>query len=782
MAGQSHRTKWSFKAALLSGAAMLAAAVCAPVTSTIAAPLQDGQLQEIPAGAKLYLSSDTLIYDRDHGKIIAAGTVRINYGGYKMVAQRVTYDQVNGRMLASGKIEFVEPSGNRIYADTLDVTDDFANGFINTLRLETTDDTHLAAESAERIDSTYFVLHNGVYTACKPCADHPEKPPLWQVKAEKVIQNGETHTVRLEKARFELFGRPIAYLPALELPDHTVKRKSGFLFPTLSTAQNLGFGAHIPYYHVISPHMDVTFNTSIYTTQGLLLDAEFRQRLKNGQYSVRLAGIHQLDPGTFTAGTSDRLISNRALAWTKGEFKFNPRWSFGWDALLMTDNNFARTYSITDPNEPVHKNEAYLTGIGKRNHFDLHGYYFDVQDADPTNSAETQQAIVLPVLDYKYIAPKSVLGGELSFTTNFTSISRTNSDVNTVGTSNRFQGLAGYTSRLSAELQWRRTFVVPGGLLLTPLAALRGDLHYNNVNSPASLGYTYAGNFYTGSTASRSMATAGLEARYPISITTANSQHVFEPIAQLYVRPDEQLAGRLPNEDSQSFVFDATNLFERDKFSGYDRMEGGTRLNVGFRYTGSFTSGYRLNAIFGQSYHLAGQNSFATSDLVNVGANSGLETKVSDYVGMAGLDTPHGISVSASARFNKKNLKLRRTDAKLSLYNTIFDANFIYTQVAAQPDYGFATSNDEIQATGAVRIADHWKVFGGLTWDLNNAILSRRGVGISYDDECTVFSLAFSQVRDIADTNANDWEIGARLSFRTLGDIKVGDSKLNDYQ
>ena len=43
----------------------------------------------------------------------------------------------------------------------------------------------------------------------------------------------------------------------------------------------------------------------------------------------------------------------------------------------------------------------------------------------------------------------------------------------------------------------------------------------------------------------------------------------------------------IPNEDAQSFVFDATTLFERDKFSGYDRIEGGTRANVGFRYSGA---------------------------------------------------------------------------------------------------------------------------------------------------------------------------------------------------
>ncbi len=90
--------------------------------------------------------------------------------------------------------------------------------------------------------------------------------------------------------------------------------------------------------------------------------------------------------------------------------------------------------------------------------------------------------------------------------------------------------------------------------------------------------------------------------------------------------PTSPWQARLPNEDAQSFVFDATTLFERDKFSGYDRIEGGTRANVGFQYTGTFDNGYKLHGIFGQSYQLAGQNSFATDDLVNAGANSGLET------------------------------------------------------------------------------------------------------------------------------------------------------------
>ena len=123
----------------------------------------------------------------------------------------------------------------------------------------------------------------------------------------------------------------------------------------------------------------------------------------------------------------------------------------------------------------------------------------------------------------------------------------------------------------------------------------------------------------------RYMATAGLEWRWPVLFTSINSTHVIEPMAQVFARPDEQYIGGLgmPNEDAQSFVFDASSLFERDKFSGYDRMEGGTRVNVGVRYSGVYSNGVTTNAILGQSYHVAGENSFAAPDLVNVGAFSG---------------------------------------------------------------------------------------------------------------------------------------------------------------
>lgn len=772
-------------AALLASTAVLACAF-AVVPARAAGEDRVNQLEpNIPQDAKLLLASNELIYNQDTQKIVALGAVQINYAGYKMVAQRVEYDQQSGRMIATGNIELVEPGGNRLYADRLDVTDNFADGFIKALRIETTDNTRLAAESAERVDGTEMILHKGVYTACLPCAERPNRAPLWQVKAERVVQNGKTHTVRLEKARFELFGIPIATIPAIEVPDHTVKRKSGFLFPTMRSAENLGFGVTVPYYHVFSNQRDATVNVTGFTSQGVLVDAEVRQRFERGLASVRFAGINQMNPDNFDAGTSDAEVDSRGMIASTGQFQINPRWSFGWDVMLQSDNNFARTYSLDGFDDTTHTNQVYLTGLGRRNSFDLRGYYFDVQDADPDDAAEKKQPAVLPVLDYSYYAPEPVAGGQLSATMNFTSLSRFKSDALAVDTDEdgiddltRYRGLEGNMTRLTAEAEWKRTIETQGGLLLTPILAARGDAYGLAMQSPGG----YTGDFYDEAAATRHMLTAGLEARYPILATTANSSHVIEPIAQVFARNDEPLAGRLPNEDAQSFVFDATSLFERDKFSGFDRVEGGTRANIGIRYTGSFDNGVGLRGIFGQSYHLAGLNSFATDDLVKVGADSGLETDVSDFVGMAAIDLPNGLSLATNARLDEKTLDLRRTDATLSFTNEQLQANLTYTQIAAQPDYGFTSSSEEMQASSSIKVNEYWSVFGSLTWDIDNEMLNRHGVGISYADECTVFSLVYNEKRDVSNESASDWSVGARLSFRTLGDVKIGDATIDGFR
>ncbi|MBB4185125.1 LPS-assembly protein LptD [Sinorhizobium terangae] len=776
-AGNRKRTKL-INAALLSGVALhtLAMGMNAPALAQDTSARIDSLQPNIPADAKLLLSANELIYNRDAETVTARGSVQIAYGGYRMVARQVVYDQKSGRIIATGEIQLTEPDGNVVYADKMDVTDDFGNGFVQALRIETTDLTRLAAESGERRNGEEFILNKAVYTACTPCNIKPEHRSLWHIKAERVIQNGRTHTIRLEHAYFELFGKPIAYIPVMEIPDHTVKRKSGFLFPKFRYTQKLGAGVGVPYYWAISPYMDATVTATGLTRQGFLLEGEFRQSFHNGLHTLNVAGISQLDRGKFTPDTVDAQETNRGMVASKGEFEINPRWSFGWNVLVQSDANFAKTYDLESFDGTTYTNQAYLTGLGKRNYFDLRAFYFDIQDADP-NSLEENQQPAAQVLDYSYFAPESVLGGELSADVNLTNIKRNRLDsINVLGVE-RFRGLEGTTHRLSADLEWKRTFIAPGGLVLTPLLAARGDALGLNMDNP---GPAYTGDYTNSDAVTRRMLTAGLEARYPILFAGENSSHVLEPIGQIYVRPDEQHAGGLPNEDAQSFVFDATNLFDRDKFSGFDRIEGGTRANLGIRYTGSFDNGYGLRAIAGQSFHLGGLNSFATDDLVKVGADSGLETKSSDYVAMVGIDAPYGLMASLSGRLDEDDFALRRADATVGYLGLNWQAALTYTRIEAQPTYGSPSDQDEIQTAAAYRFQDYWSVFGALTYDINNDVISRNGFGITYDDQDTLFSIVYTQERDTDSSVANDWSIGARISFRTLGDINVGDTTFDE--
>ena len=735
---------------------------------------------EVAQDGQMLLEADTLVYDQDRNTVSAVGGVKIVYNGNRLFAQRVTYDRNTGRMVASGNVEIIETDGNRIYAQEVDITDDFANGFVNALRVESADETYFAAESARREGGSVTTFNNGIYTACEPCEEDPDRAPIWRVKGRTIIWDGEARTVRFEHARLEFFGVPLAYLPVFEVPDPTVKRKSGFLVPSIGYTSNLGFSTRVPYYFALSPTFDLTVAASGYTKQGFLGEAEWRQRFNSGEYNLKIAGIHQFSPNAFPAGQLDRGLRNRGMVGTKGEFRINPRWTFGWNVLVQSDKNFSNRYRIEGFNEYVHRSEIYLTGLHDRNYFDLSAYRFQVQEPLPSSNVRSRserQPWVLPSFDYSYTPDQPVLGGELNIDVNAQGIHRRrlSPDSTLIGPGSNISGLQGTSGRITAEAEWKRSFIAPGGLVLTPLLHGRSDGIFTNL-SPASV----AAIGRTGMPADiraayyRYMATAGLEARWPILFSTTSSTHVLEPMGQVFARPDEPFGASvgIPNEDAQSFVFDATTLFERDKFSGYDRIEGGTRANVGIRYSGAFGNGWSLTGIAGQSYQLAGRNSFASPDLVSAGAQSGLETSASDYVGLVGISAPFGLSASVGARFDERNFTWRRTDvtAAYTPPSGRLDLFGKYTFIQAQPQYGFPTDRHEATLGASVRVHRNWRVFGSGTYDFQSGVLVSNSIGFSYDDECFTYLMALNDTRNRT-TRALKRNISFTVKLRTLGEF-----------
>ena len=282
----------------------------------------------------------------------------------------------------------------------------------------------------------------------------------------------------------------------------------------------------------------------------------------------------------------------------------------------------------------------------------------------------------------------------------------------------------------------------------------------------------------------------GLEWRYPFIEATALGTQVIEPIAQIIARPGEAHAGQLPNEDAQSLVFDDTNLFAWNKFSGYDRTEGGVRANAGAQYTMTFRSGMSVNALFGESFQLAGKNSYGVSDVANVATESGLETTRSDYVARVALNAGPNLSFIARSRFNETTFTPEAVDLIANGKFGSASGSIQYSRYAAQELIGYPYRREGVLMAARYDFLDHYFAKGSATVDLNpykydtatglydlkrgSAALAVLGAGLGYQDDCTTVSLNYSRsATDSLGVRSVDQTFLLQLTLRTLADGKL---------
>ena len=343
-------------------------------------------------------------YDYNNSRVSAVGNVQMFYNGTSVEADKVIYDQKTKRLHAEGNIRMTDADGKVTYANIMDLSDDYRDGFVDSLRVDTADATRMAATRADRSSGNYTVFENGVYTACAPCKDDPKKPPLWQVKGARIIHDQTDKMLYFENAQLEFFGVPMAYLPYFSTPDPTVKRKTGFLMPAYATGP-YGYGVETPFYWAIAPDYDATFSPRFTTKQGVLFQGEFRQRLLNGSYQIRAYGIDQLDPTAFAGQPGDRQF--RGGIDTRGQFALNDKWVWGWDGVLLSDYYFFSDYRLAQYRDPLNSflslpteaiSQLYLTGVGNRSYFDVRTIYYLSYSGN-----QSQVPVIHPVLDYSNV-------------------------------------------------------------------------------------------------------------------------------------------------------------------------------------------------------------------------------------------------------------------------------------------------------------------------------------------------------------------------------------------
>lgn len=741
------------------------------VTIGLAAPKTYARAKAAPAEsvARMVVEAKELVYNERENTVTAKGDVQIYYKGRVLEADRVVYDRNAQRVFAEGHARLTEKDGTTAFADRFDLTDDFKSGFIESLQVESTNDTHFSAPRAERVDET-TVFDRGTYTACDACKDDPTRPRLWQVRAKRIIHDNDEKMIYYEDASLEFLGVPVAYVPFLASPDPSVKRKSGILTPQFTYRSQLGGGVGIPFFWAIAPDYDLTITPTFFTRQGPFLATEFRQRLENGAYTIRAEGTHVADTGAFAPpplGAGDRRW--RGAAQTFGEFAINDQWKLGWDVTVLSDryflqdykqsNNLLQNYFFRESSSTI-----YLVGQGPRSYFDLRGFYF--QGLSP-NDVQAQQPVVHPLLDYNRafdVDPEKTfgVGGQIELDANFTSTSADVANYESIQprtldnvfalynvcqiyapavdrskSSCLLRGVGGDYEHGTVSAAWKRKFIDPIGAAWTPFAFARFSGSYlrfdtegqfpifNNALQPIPNGAQTL--FVDASNNSfRGQATPGVGAewRYPLLARSGLGDVVFEPIVQIIARPNQSSIPSLVNVDAQSLVFDDSTLFEWSKFSGYDRFETGTRLNYGGQATLSLPNGGFVNAMAGQSRQVAGENAYANADAANVGLSSGLDTRTSDWVGRFAFAPSTLLSLVAKGRFDETSLRARRIDLVASFKLDPLVLNLQYANYASQAAIGFDQRRQGLSAGGRYDLTKNYFLTGSVSFDMSRHLFN----------------------------------------------------------
>lgn len=682
------------------------------------------------------LAADQMTFDPETEIVTATGNVVISNNGYHLRADKVEYSQKTGIVHAYDHVRITEPGGNVLLLDEVELTDDLSEGFIRNVRLMLSDGSRLAARDGVRTGDNRTTLNYAVYSPCTVCETKPNKKPLWQIKAVRIIHDQEKQRIYYKNAVLEMFGIPVAYLPFLSHPDANVERESGLLTPSVNHRKELGFSIAIPYYISFSKSSDATITPIVTTKEGIVLRGEYRRHMGFGQFRTdgSITYVDERDDANALTGSKDL----RGHFFSNGEFRHGKRWRSVYQFQLASDDTYLRRYGFSRLDTLTSDYRA--EGFYGRSYASIRSLWFQGLRVEDDQGLT---GFPLPLMQFDYVGKPGKFGNVVRGNVSALALHRTNGQD---------------TRRVSARTSWELPYTNDLGQIFKISATLRGDM-YNVRQSDRNDLPVFAGE---DGTKGRFLPHLSVSASWPWMRSGKGSYQVIEPLLNLVVAPDGGNPIAIPNEDSRTFELTDANLFSDNRFPGLDRWEGGTRLTYGARW-GLYSGKFRSEVLVGQSIRF-------NDEEVVFPEGSGLTGRFSDIVGRWDISIDGLIDIAHRFRLDKNSLTLRRNEIDASIGGDKHKLTVGYFQLKRNRQAEGLEDREEIRVTGEFRIKGNWTFFGNITQDLTTGRSGvAHGAGLLYRDECLEFSLAwrksFTQDRDIVPGSS----INFRISLKHLG-------------
>ncbi|MFK7868047.1 MAG: LPS-assembly protein LptD [Roseobacter sp.] len=647
--------------------------------------------------------------------LIAKGNVEAFQGAVRLRAKEIRYTRATGALDITGPIIMQDGEGITVLANAAELDTNLQAGLLLGARMVLDERLELTAVQTQRVNDRYSQLYKTVVTSCKVCADG--RPPLWQIRARRVIHDKEERQLYFDHAQFRIRNVPVFYLPRLRLPDPTVERASGFLAPSLVTTSQFGTSVVVPYFLTLGGNRDLTISPYI-SDKTRTVNLRYRQAFRTG--TMTFNGALSRD--------DERPGSTRAYLFANGYFVLPRDFQLSFDLELVSDAAYLQDYNITTKDRL--DSQITVNRVRRDEFMSASFINYDSLRNDETND-------LLPTIigdgTYRFRYFPDQIGGELRLFANAHYHWRT-SDLDVEGRD---------VGRFNVEADWYRTWTL------------------NGVDTEVSLGAAAdAFNITQDSTVPQNQTQisprGSLTLRYPLAKQTQDGASLLlEPMMQLGWTGGDRLD--VPNEESENVELDTGNLLSLSRFPAPDRRERGTVLAYGFNWTRYAAQGWEAGMTLGQVLRNKEDPEFSV--------NSGLSGTSSDYLLAGKYDTGAGFSVLARTLFNgvfditKAEFRGYYRRNRLGLSGT-----YLWLTEDAADDAELQVS--ELALIGSYDVNRNWYTSFDWRYDLEADRASEVGAGLSYTNECVTTSFFFDRAFSTSSSLEPNTTFGITIDVR----------------
>lgn len=697
--------------------------------------------------------ADTVDYDQNSEVVTASGNVVLSRKDDKgqqqsVRADTVTWNRQSGQIMASGNVRLIDESGNKLYTDQVELTEELKTGMMENLLIVMREGGRLAAKKGMRIANGDVILDRASYTGCDVVDDDGcPKAPSWRIVARQVIYSEEKRRVRFKGARLELFGAiPV---PLLGLTVSTDGRAvSGVLVPEIRWGTSNGYEVSGSYYWRIAENRDLTGTVSVYTKVAPMASIEYRALTPKSAYQI--TGYATSSSRIPIAGSDPNSENGfRGYIFANGRFQLDENWSITGSIRRATDRTFARRYDISRDDRL--RSIIDLERIDQDSYFSLAGYATQTMQSDRNQGAIP---IALPVMDYRRRIEDPWLGGKFQLQVNTLGISRSDGQD---------------TQRAFASGQWTLSRLTGMGQEVTLTGLVRGDVYHSDENDETTTVIYQGLPGWQG----RGIATAAVDVKWPLVGQVFGGTQVLTPRIQLVATPKTKNLD-IPNEDSRSIDLDTGNLFALNRFPGYDRVEDGVRFTYGVDWQFERPR-WRITSTVGQSVRLSNRETLLPD-------GTGLSDKTSDLVGRTEVRYRDFINFVHRFRLDKDDLAVRRNEIDAVIGNTRTYLELGYTKLNRDISASIEDLKDreEARAAGRVAFAKYWSVFGSAVVNLTDRTEDptygsdgfqplRTRLGVAYADDCMEISVTWRRDYEAIGDSRKGNAFALHFSLKNIG-------------